>query len=94
MSDELVIEHAPERAAAKTVDWVEIRLPDVNGMKRSRSMPRDQAISILRNSAALMDTVAGLDENGQPMTVHQPAYSADDIAAMLSQADRLEADAR
>ena len=54
-------------------------------------MPREQAISILRNSAACMDSIDGIDEAGQPMVVHQPAYSAEDIASMNAQADALEA---
>ena len=79
------------RDAAAAIDWVTITLPDVEGMKRTRDMPRDQAISILRNAAGVMDSIDGIDEHGQPMTVHQPAYSADDIAAMSAQADALEA---
>ncbi len=78
---------------ATKIDWVTITLPDVEGMKRTRDMPRDQAVSILRAAAGLMDTLDGLDEHGQPMTVHQPAYSPEDIAAMSAQADALEADA-
>ncbi len=81
----------PPRKAAAAIEWVTIELPDVSGMKRSRSMPREQAISILRNSAACMDSIDGIDESGQPMVVHQPAYSAEDIAEMHRQADALEA---
>ena len=76
------------------IDWVTITLPDVQGMKRTRDMPRDQAISILRSAASLTDTIDGVDEQGQPMTVHQPAYSPEDIAAMSAQADALEANGR
>ncbi len=79
---------------AAKVDWVTITLPDVNGMKRTRDMPRDQAISILRHAAELQDTIEGIGEDGLPMTVHQAAYSPEDIAAMSAQADALESDAQ
>lgn len=76
------------------VDWVMVTLPDVNGMKRTRDMPRDQAVSILRSASQLQDSIQGIGEDGEPITVHQPAYSPEDIAAMTAQADALEADAR